>query len=129
MGQLLKDENLVPDYVICSTSKRTKATSKKSLTHAGYEGSVTFKKEIYHADPRVLLNVLQNVPNAVCRPLLIGHNPGLEELITILTGREEVFPTAALAEISFQGQNWTKLNPSLCRLENLWRPRELPTQY
>ena len=58
--------------------------------------------------------------------MIVGHNPGMEELVTLLTGEEERFPTAALAQIAFAIDGWQQLNHSTTgTLVNLWRPKEL----
>jgi phosphohistidine phosphatase len=58
--------------------------------------------------------------------MIVGHNPGQEALIRNLTGREETFPTAALAEIELPIESWRELEPPVeGKLVNLWRPKEL----
>ena len=60
------------------------------------------------------------------RLLIVGHNPGLEELVAGLTGCSVVLPTAALVEVRLEVDAWSKLKTSTPgRLVNLWRPRQL----
>jgi phosphohistidine phosphatase SixA len=58
--------------------------------------------------------------------MVIGHNPGLEETLALLTGRQERLPTAALAQIALKIVNWRDLKPGTRgELVALWQPREL----
>ena len=82
--------------------------------------------ELYHAPPSNYLNVLTGLPDDVERVMVIGHNPGLEELQELLTGRYEAFPTAALASVSLEIAAWHEVSEQTPgTLMNLWRPREL----
>ena len=58
--------------------------------------------------------------------MLIGHNPGMEDLVNMLSGQKEPFPTAALAAFELAIDSWRKLELGIeVKLKNLWRPREL----
>ena len=58
--------------------------------------------------------------------MIVGHNPGLEQLVEQLTGEREVLPTAALAQIGLPIDRWRNLNLSTRgTLLGLWRPKEL----
>ena len=58
--------------------------------------------------------------------MIVGHNPGLEELVTQLTGEQQDLPTAALAQIGLPIDRWRDLKMSTRgRLLDLWRPKEL----
>ena len=57
--------------------------------------------------------------------MVVGHNPGLEELVARFGGVGEPLPTAALAEVHLDIPAWTELTlRSPGRLANIWRPRE-----
>ena len=58
--------------------------------------------------------------------MLVGHNPGLEELLTELTGRYQRMPTCALARISLPINDWQELTPGTTgEIGGVWLPREL----
>jgi phosphohistidine phosphatase SixA len=58
--------------------------------------------------------------------LVVGHNPGIEELISELTGIWQRMPTAALAEVHVKIDRWADLaDDEEGELANLWLPREL----
>ena len=59
--------------------------------------------------------------------MIIGHNPGLEDIVEGLTGRPTALPTAAAARIELNIDMWADLSLSECgRLTDVWRPREIP---
>jgi phosphohistidine phosphatase len=59
--------------------------------------------------------------------MIVGHNPGLEELVEQLTGERPDLPTAALAHIVLPIHRWRDLKPSTRgMLKGHWRPKELP---
>lgn len=91
----------------------------------GFEGPIQHDPELYLAEPEVILERIGEVED-VSRLMLVGHNPGLERLVERLTGREERFPTAALAEIRLDVPRWRGLVAQRdAELVKLWRPREL----
>jgi phosphohistidine phosphatase SixA len=59
--------------------------------------------------------------------MIVGHNPGLEDLLAHVTGEREALPTAALARIALPIDRWPNLDASTRgTLVGLWRPKELP---
>ena len=68
----------------------------------------------------------RDTPDAVARLMLVGHNPGIEELVSALTGRDEYMPTAALACFGLAIDRWRDLtDETTAELLYLWRPKEL----
>lgn len=127
MGQLLVELNLLPDLIVSSNAVRALDTARLVAEACGYRGEVIPTAELYHADPETHLSLLRSMPPASERILLVGHNPGMEDLITHLTSRREAFPTAALAHIALNCARWTDITPALTGdLIGLWRPKELP---
>ena len=56
--------------------------------------------------------------------MVVGHNPGLEQLLEELTGEYQPLPTAALAQVTMPIQNWAELsNNREGKLVDIWRPR------
>jgi phosphohistidine phosphatase len=93
---------------------------------AGYTGETLLDARLYHASVGEILSVLRSVPRAAAnRVMIVGHNPGLEELVAQLTGQREAFPTAALAQITLPIDGWSELDSSTRgTLVGLWRPRD-----
>ncbi len=128
----MRDFGLLPDLVLVSSSRRTMETLEvlepwddTPLTEA--------LEQLYLADARQILGVLQDVPETVRGVLLIGHNPGLHELASRLARGATTdvarrlagkFPTAALAEFSVAGP-WHELQPGSAHLVRFLTPAEL----
>src|SRR4029453_3692753 len=86
MGQLLKNENLLPDFLVAASARRARKTGGDVIQHSGYRGETRSTGELYNAGQDELLALVAGLPVAAKRVLLIGHNPGLEELLEALTG-------------------------------------------
>ena len=127
MGRLLRDEGLLPDLIVSSTAVRALATAELAAQAAGCGADVLRDGRLYLAGPAAIAGVLAEAGGGAERLLVVGHNPGLEELLAALTGRAEPLPTAALAEVRLELTAWSALTAADTRgrLVNLWRPREL----
>ena len=125
MGGLLAEQDLVPQAIVSSTACRAVSTAERAAEAAGYDGPITTEAALYHASPEAILRVLASTPDACERLLLVGHNPGLEELVLHLTGAYERLPTGALAHVELGIQSWREAPSARGRLLGLWRPREL----
>jgi len=126
MGNLLREIDLLPDLVLASSARRARETAEAVVEASGYEGKVKTTRDLYGAGPEEVLQILAGLPDKVDRVLLIGHNPGLEELLELLTGDWERLPTAALAQVALPLKHWADLDEETeGELVRLWRPKEL----
>jgi phosphohistidine phosphatase len=73
---------------------------------ARLQTDLRFDERIYEASVSRLLEVITQIEKSARSVLIVGHNPGLEELLSALTTQTETMPTAALAKISFKISNW-----------------------
>lgn len=126
MGQLLRDEDLLPDLVISSSAKRARTTAEIVVEESGFEGDLRLDRDLYSFDAEAYLEALTEVDDIYERAMVVGHNPGLEELLEILTGEYQRLPTAALAQVELPIPSWADLDEETQgELVNLWRPKEL----
>jgi phosphohistidine phosphatase len=127
MGRLLGSENLVPDLILSSTARRARETAEAVAEAAAYEGPIELLETLYMATAGKLLGEAQSrTPDTVERLLLVAHNPGMEDLVEILTGTRERFPTAALAVFEVDIDQWKKLELGVpSRVVRIYRPKEL----
>lgn len=126
MGRLLRTEELVPDLIISSTAERALATAEAVALSSGYEAEIRSTRLLYHAEPEAYLDAVRQTDDARECVMVVGHNPGVSELLERLTGDQEQMPTAALAQILLPIKSWRELNEATeGQLVNLWRPREL----
>jgi phosphohistidine phosphatase len=127
MGRLLEEKDLVPDLIISSTARRARDTAETVAKHSGYKGKRNKFESLYAAEPDAYLTVLRNLSDEYQKVLIVGHNPGLEELIEKLTGEYHIMPTCTLAHIEFDMEKWSALLPRRTdhgRLVDTLRPHE-----
>lgn len=132
IGQYLRREKLSFGAVLASDAVRCVQTLAR--VEAGYGATLgaEWRRTLYLASAGTLLEAVQSLPEATGQALLLGHNPGLEDLIFELVPegdalRAEVyekFPTAALAELVVAG-GWGDFKPGAARLARFVRPRDL----
>jgi phosphohistidine phosphatase len=127
MGRLLVDEELVPELIRSSTALRARKTAEAVAKACGYRGEIELADGLYLATAgKILAEAQAGTPDAVGRLLLVGHNPGMEDLVSILAEGKEAFPTAALAVFEIQIDRWAELELGVeAKLAHLWRPKEL----
>jgi phosphohistidine phosphatase len=124
VGRLLREHGLLPEVILCSTARRARETAGHVSREAGFPGEVRFSRRLYLARPDAYLEVLALLPDDVGHALVIGHNPGLEELLEALVGEPHTLPTAALALVELPLDAWSRLPGAEGRLRQLWRPKE-----
>lgn len=124
MGQLARDEGLCPDLIISSDAVRARVTAEAMAEAIGYRRQILLDARLYHASPAEILAALRSaVPHDVSTVMIVGHNPGLEELVAQLTGEPEHLPTAALARIDLAIDTWSDLDSATRgTLSGSWRP-------
>jgi phosphohistidine phosphatase len=126
IGELLRQDALVPDLVLSSTAERARATAEIAAMQSGYSGEVELHHELYLAEPPAYFEALRRAAEASERVLVVGHNPGIEALLYRLSGRAEHMPTGALAEVELGIASWSELGPQTRgTLVRVFRPKEL----
>ncbi len=133
IGRYLHDDGYAFDKVIASPALRVRQTIDG--VEDGYGAALTpaFDNRIYMASAATLLDVVRGISDDCERLLMVGHNPGLEDLVLLLVpetaggARDEVetkYPTATVAELSFEG-SWAELDERAASLTRFMRPRDL----
>lgn len=126
MGELLKEQNLLPDLIVSSSARRARKTAEHVIHASGYRGETRITSELYDAGQDQLRKFLAGFPDSLVRVLLVGHNPGLEELLESLVGTYTPLSTAALAQVEVPIGAWAEIaGRPQATLKNLWQPREL----
>ncbi|MGA7982533.1 MAG: histidine phosphatase family protein [Chromatiaceae bacterium] len=131
VGEWLYREGLVPDFVISSPAERAKQTAVKVCKSLDFKKKqIVWDDAIYAADAPELLQVLARCPAAASTVLLVGHNPGLEDLVKFLAGDEvetpddgKLLPTAATARLEMP-DDWQALERGCAQLVSVTRPRK-----
>ena len=126
MGRLLRDRDLIPDLILSSTAERANATARLVAEAAGYSCAVQMSDALYHVGAAQLLQVICQIDSQFVRPLIIGHNPAMADLLEQLSGGSHSFPTAALACLKLDVPHWCDLErAATAKLADFWHPREL----
>ena len=123
----MRECRLAPDVIISSDAIRARQTAEAAAKAAHYAGEILLDRRLYGASPAEIVGVLRTVDATnAATVLIVGHNPGLEELVAGLTLERQDLPTAALAQIVLPVDQWRDLTLSKRgSLVGLWRPKEL----
>ena len=131
MAEYMRAEGVVPALVLCSSARRARETLERVLPSPSADVEVEIEDDLYAAGAEELLARLRRVPADAPSVLLIGHNPGVEQLAASLAragerlrALEAKYPTSALAELAFEG-SWADLRPGVAELTAFVKPREL----
>ena len=125
-GKWLRGEKLRPDLVLCSTAVRAQDTWKIVAKQLSSVPTMDERGELYHCPVEGFVKVLQELPDSVKRVLIVGHNPGLEDLLARLCGARKKFPTAALAHLECDIDSWSDFDSDIpCTLQALVKPEDL----
>ncbi len=136
MGRKAASEGLAPQRLIASPAVRVIQTLEGFREGAGTLPETEWDRRIYLASSATLLDLIRETGAGVDMLMMAGHNPGLEDLILELIADdgasplralvEEKFPTASLAVLRWDGDDWSTLDcKSGVRLDALTRPRDL----
>jgi phosphohistidine phosphatase len=126
MGRLLREKGIVPQAILSSTAERARQTALAVAAESGFEGELQFEASLYAAPAEAYLALLQRLPAELQIVMVVGHNPGVDELVSELTGEDEHLSTAAIARLELSLERWSDVSAETeARLETVWRPREL----
>jgi len=123
-----------PDIVLCSPARRTRETWQILAESLGLSLEARIEDALYGAGAAALIDRLRGLEESRQRCLVIGHNPAIQEATLTLAGggdaaardrAERKFPTAGLAELTFQTQHWDAIGPGAGGLARFVTPREL----
>ena len=122
-----------PALVLCSSARRAQDTFDFLRPHLPETTDVRIEDDLYGAPAPLLLARLRHVPDGTSSVLLVGHNPGLEDLVRglgrhgdpgLIARVHAKFPTAALATLTFDVP-WRKLGAGTATLEAFVVPGDL----
>jgi phosphohistidine phosphatase len=106
-GKLIRNIDLMPDYIISSSAKRAIDTSEIVVKLSEYNGKININPSLYHQNSAEnYINVLADVSDEYYKVLVVGHNPSVEDLIEKLTNRIEIMRTCSLARIDIKIKSW-----------------------
>ena len=124
MGAFSRERGIAPDLIVSSPARRALETAQLVKEAAGFGAEIRFEPRIYEAALGDLIEIVSGIENDCEKLLIVGHNPGFEQLVGSLTGDFQPMPTAALAEIELPIENWSETIKG-GRLKNLFKPKEI----
>jgi len=137
MGRYMARHGLVPDLVIASPATRVTETLALVLPAFAKQPKAMPNAQLYETDADEILAVIKEAPRSVHSLLIVGHNPSLADLASLLMAAGDVearqrlierFPTAALAVIDFPLDDWSKIHPKSGRLDRFVVPKALDSE-
>ncbi len=129
MAVMMRDERLIPDYVLASPAIRSRETV--DLLAEGLDlddDMIEYVEEFYQAEIEDYFDVLTDLADSFLKVLIVGHNPSLEAFLQTLTGEIEPLPTSAIACIKLGIASWDELDSEgdeFGQLVDVWKPKEL----
>jgi phosphohistidine phosphatase len=138
MASRMRREGYRPAYVLCSTAQRAKETAALLMPLLEFTDGIRYDRALYLAEWPQLLAEIHSVVQDMSPLLLVGHNPGMEQLAMALAlqpqspgeraraeSLADKFPTAALAVLDFAMAQWSAIKPGSGRLVDYIRPKDL----
>ncbi|MBI4725556.1 MAG: histidine phosphatase family protein [Rhodomicrobium sp.] len=134
MGAAIRDREVMPDLILCSPSVRTRQTLELAAPEAwDRPPKVRYDKKLYEASAQTLFHALKELPENVAHVMIVGHNPGLQELAVTLSPLgsdarqqfKEKLATGAVASFNFDAERWSELEPGTGRIQLSIAPNSL----
>lgn len=119
IGKVLADFEFIPDKILSSPAQRARQTAELVAKACGYANKIEWVDSFYDGNSEALISALQQLPKNVERAMLVGHNPTMEETVSVLLtgqntrGVESVIkmPTTAVVCLDFEIAEWVALEP------------------
>ena len=124
VAQCLQDKGWVPEQVLSSNAERTRQTWARMADVLGHVPA-DFIPGLYLASSKQAVDELQVHAEDVATLLLLGHNPGLEQLIFDLSGQAERLTTCNAALLTSSASDWKTALRGVWTLEDVVRPKGL----
>lgn len=109
------------DLAVVSPARRARSTWELAVAELEGPPETWVDERVYAASDEELLDVVQGLPEDRGTAVVVGHNPGLEELLALLTGDWARLPTAAIAVVDLPG-DWATAGDGSARLRTSGRP-------
>jgi len=126
MGEHLQSQQIVPSHVISSAAARAQTTAELVVSQFEDRPELELREELYHALPKTIVRVIQETDDRYESIMVVGHNPGLEELVFQWSAEVVDFTTCAIAHYEFNIGRWSEIKLTMVQPYNhLWKPKEL----
>lgn len=124
MGEYMSRNGFDPELILSSPAVRARETARLAKEGGDLTAEIEYNERIYEASPQTLLQAASEIEDRFGSAMIVGHNPGTEGFIRLLTGRPETVPTAALIVIDLAISNWSEIRGECGNLRELIRPKD-----
>lgn len=127
MGEYLKSMDLMPDMIITSSALRARETATLLCRQSGYDGIVEVNFSLHEGDTTSYIQAITTSHEDKNKLLIVGHNPTLEQLLSLLTNKTVSLPTCTLVQIKLNVARWNIViyhYGSKPEIVNIWRPKK-----
>jgi phosphohistidine phosphatase len=107
IGKWMLENKIMPDWIICSSTKRTKSTAKICSEQIGYQKSIRFEDRLYHASGDTYLDIIAVLNDQYQSVMIVGHNPEISDTVTLLTGVHLDMSPSMLVRIEIDRDKWS----------------------
>jgi phosphohistidine phosphatase len=123
MADLIKEKGIAPQFIVTSPAMRTKTTAE-IFADAFNLPDPTSEKSIYEASQQTLLKVINRLPDHYQFVALVGHNPGIADILYYLTGESREVHTSTTALIEFDMDSWAVISGNTGKLTYYSSPKD-----
>lgn len=130
MAEILTEFEPGIDWIVSSPAQRTRETTNIAVEVLNFKRAIVWQDAIYEADAETLLAVLAQVPADMEHALIVGHNPGMEELVSGLAAGAPTrlgitMATAGIAYLTLEIFGWNQIRWGCGTIHCLLRPKML----
>jgi len=125
IGKVLKNKELIPDKIISSNAVRAADTAAIVADKCGYKKKIDYTDKLYMVESGAILELIHGQPDSIKVLMVIGHNPGMEALVQVLSRKVESLSTASVAYFQADIKSWKDLKQGTkLKLKKFWQPNE-----
>jgi phosphohistidine phosphatase len=124
MGELLADNEILPDIIYSSPAKRTTDTAKIIAKKIGYTKEIIFDQRIYESNLIILIRLIKEIDNYYESAFFFGHNPILNLFVEEYGDFDENIPTCGIVKLVFECDKWEQITPANCEFLEFEYPKK-----
>ncbi|MBI4815327.1 MAG: histidine phosphatase family protein [Deltaproteobacteria bacterium] len=125
IGLWLKEKRIVPDRILSSPARRAIDTAELALSALGSHAAAELEPALYLAEPAQIWDVIRARGHEARCLMIVGHNEGMEELVSELASEPVRFPTGAVAVVSVHADDWARATRDRATVIEICRPKDL----
>ncbi len=123
MADRIRDNGIIPQVIITSPALRTKTTAEIFADHLSLPDAA-INKSIYEASQQTWLKAINKLSDDYDFIAIVGHNPGVAQILYYLTGETREVHTSTVAVIDFETDDWASISGDTGKLVYYSSPKE-----